>query len=152
MLSLRDLRLAVVCFVCSQGSRDYFGIAVLWSHRHVVPRLCDSWTFSGLAPIPWGPGVWPGKQPSSHHSWGILHFSIRHVHLLLSSFFVLPSSFLSQHLSNGDAGNTFKFYDSISPLCTIAHGKFYPLCSRLSHSSVPYSCSPTHPNTAHVAV
>ena len=51
-----------------QGSRDYFGIAVLWSHRHVVAGLCDRWTFSGLAPLPRGPGVWPGKHLFSHQS------------------------------------------------------------------------------------
>lgn len=54
------------------------------------------------------------------------------------------------------------FYDSVSPLCTIftwkpfsSHApfsKFYPLCSLFSHSSAPYPRSPTHPNTAHVAV
>lgn len=53
-------------FSFAQGSRDYFGITVLWSHRHVVPRLCDSWTFSGLASLSRGPGVWSGKQPYPH--------------------------------------------------------------------------------------
>lgn len=59
-----------VCF--PQGSRDYIGITILWSHRHVVPGLCDSWTFPGLAPLSRGPGVWPGKHSSSHQS----HFQL----------------------------------------------------------------------------
>lgn len=99
---LSDFRLTVVCCV-PQGSRDYFGITVLWSHRHVVPRLCDSWTFSGLAPLSWGTGVRPGKQPSSHQSLFSCHWLLAHRESLYPHMFLpLPSSFcsickLSQH-------------------------------------------------------
>lgn len=44
-----------------QGSRDYFGPALLRGHRHVVTGLCDFRALSGLAPLPWSAGVRPGK-------------------------------------------------------------------------------------------
>lgn len=97
-LVLCYFRLTAVLLFFSQGSRDYFGIAVLWSHRHVVPRLCDCWTFPGLAPLPRSPGVRPGKQPFCHHSFCRCDwlFSFSSPPFLCSSFLLnfIYSSFL----------------------------------------------------------
>lgn len=97
--------LTLVCCV-PQGSRDYFGITILWSHRHVVPRLCDRWTFSGLAPLSRGSGIRPGKQPSTPPLFGCrrlsgssfqAEFELKPSHVLSTAAFFLLRVLSSQH-------------------------------------------------------
>lgn len=58
-----------------QGSRDHFGPAILWGHRHVVVGLCYCWAVFRLASLPWSFRVWPGQYgcwsdlKSSHLKW-----------------------------------------------------------------------------------
>lgn len=51
----------IVLYFFTQSSRDHPGSAVLWSHRHVVLGLCDSWTLPGMAPVPRRLGVRSGN-------------------------------------------------------------------------------------------
>ncbi len=55
------------CFFSSQGSRDHSWPAFLWSHRHVVAGMCDSWALLRLAPLPRSPWVWPGNSSNMLH-------------------------------------------------------------------------------------
>lgn len=45
-----------------QSTRDHTGIAVLWSHRHVVLRVCDCRAVSWMAAVPRSTGIWPGSR------------------------------------------------------------------------------------------
>lgn len=62
-LGLNDWFVTKLClFPYFQSSGDHPWPAVLRGHRHVVPGLRDCRALPGMAPLPWGLGVWSGNM------------------------------------------------------------------------------------------